>query len=72
MAYYKVRIEGWCDWDPTNVSLDVLARQMVLRQDAVCTLQKIVTVVDRPQDVEDGDAMSFFGGQKGDAHLSQG
>jgi hypothetical protein len=29
-------------------------------------------VADRPQDIEDEDAMKFFGGEEGDADLSQG
>ena len=33
---------------------------------------KWLTVVDRPQDIDDEDAMSFFGGDEGDADLSQG
>jgi hypothetical protein len=31
-----------------------------------------VAAVDRPQDIEDEAAMSFFGGEEGDADLSQG
>jgi hypothetical protein len=31
-----------------------------------------VDTVDRPQDIEDEDAMRFFGGEEGDADLSQG
>jgi len=28
--------------------------------------------MDRPQDIEDEEAMRFFGGDEGDANLSQG
>jgi hypothetical protein len=40
--------------------------------DAICTKRQVVDVVDRPQDIEDEDAMSFFGGDEGDADSSQG
>jgi len=33
---------------------------------------EFVGEIDRPQDIEDEDAMSFFGGDEGDADLSQG
>jgi hypothetical protein len=29
-------------------------------------------MVDRPQDIDDDEAMSFFGGEEGDADESQG
>jgi len=32
----------------------------------------VVAEVDRPQDIEDDAAMSFFGGEEGDADQSQG
>jgi hypothetical protein len=41
-------------------------------EDAICTLQEVVKVVDRPQDIDNEEAMSFFGGQEGDAEQSQG
>ncbi len=72
MAYYKVRIEIWCDWDPGNSDLEEIIREAVRREDAICTLQQVVTVVERPHDVGDDKAMSFFGGEEGDAELSQG
>ena len=40
--------------------------------DAICAKCQVVDVVDRPQDIEDEDAMSFFGGDEGDADSSQG
>ncbi len=45
---------------------------MVLGEDAICTLWEVVAVVDRPQDIENEAAMRFFGGEEGDADLSQG
>jgi len=44
----------------------------VLGEDAICTLREVVKVVDRPQDIENEEAMSFFGGEEGDADESQG
>jgi len=72
MAYYKIRIEVWCDWDPTESSLRDIGQQVIRGDGAVCTLQEVVTVVDRLQDIEDEEAMSFFGGEEGDAGESQG
>jgi hypothetical protein len=28
MAYYKVRIEVWCDWNPADSDLDDIAQSM--------------------------------------------
>ena len=40
--------------------------------EAFCTKREVVAVVDGPQDIEDEEAMSFFGGSEGDADESQG
>jgi len=40
--------------------------------EAICTRREVVNVVNRPQDIEDEEAMSFFGGSEGDADESQG
>lgn len=71
MAYYKIRIEVWCDWDPEASELEEIFEN-IRTGDAICTRRQVVDVVDRPQDIEDEDAMSFFGGDEGDADLSQG
>jgi len=71
MAYYKVRIEVWCDWNPAEGDLDDIAQAMGVGE-AICTQREVVKVVDRPQDIEDEEAMSFFGGSEGDADESQG
>ena len=71
MAYYKVRIEAWCDWNPADSDLEEIAQGMVVGE-AICTKREVVAVVDRPQDIEDDEAMSFFGGEEGDADESQG
>jgi len=52
--------------------LEEIYRQVALGEDAICTLQAVVKVVDRPQDIDNEEAMSFFGGQEGDADQSQG
>ena len=46
--------------------------QNISAGDAICTRRKVIAVVDRPQDIEDEAAMSFLGGDEGDADLSQG
>jgi hypothetical protein len=71
MSYYKVRIDVWCDWDPTESDLAEIAANIEARQ-AICTKREVVAVLDRPQDIEDDEAMSFFGGEEGDADQSQG
>jgi hypothetical protein len=40
--------------------------------EAICTKREVVSVVNRPQDIEDEEAMSFFEGAEGDADQSQG
>ena len=72
MAYYKVLIEVWCDWDPRKSDLKEIAGHVALREGAICTLQEVIRMVDRPQEIENDAAMSFFGGEEGDADLSQG
>jgi hypothetical protein len=71
MAYYKLRLDVWCDWDPEDCDLEEIA-QNIRAGDAICTRRKVIAVADRPQDIEDEAAMSFFGGDEGDADLSQG
>ena len=71
MAYYKVRIEVWCDWDPQERSLEEIVEN-ISAGEAICTRVELIAVVDRPQDIEDDEAMSFFGGEEGDADQSQG
>ena len=72
MAYYKVLIEIWCDFDPRKNDLREIAGHVALREGAICTLQEVIRVVDRPQEIENDAAMSFFGGSEGDADESQG
>lgn len=72
MAYYKLPIHAWFDWDPSESDLEEIGRHVVLREGALCTVREIVAVVDRPQDIEDEEAMTSFGGEEGDAELSQG
>ena len=71
MAFYRVRIEVWCDWNPAESDLDDIVQRMGIGE-ALCTKREVVAVVDRPQDIEDEEAMSFFGGSEGDADESQG
>jgi hypothetical protein len=71
MAYYKVRIEVWCDWNPAESDLEDIAQSMGVGE-AICTMREVVAVADRPQDIEDEEAMAFFGGSEGDADDSQG
>jgi hypothetical protein len=40
MAYYKVLIEVWCDWDPMKSDLKEIAGHVALREGVICTLQE--------------------------------
>jgi hypothetical protein len=59
MAYFKVLIEIWCDWDPRKNGR--IGRTCSLREGAICTLPEVIRVVDRPQESENDAAMSFLG-----------
>lgn len=71
MAYYKVLIEVWCDWNPAESDIEEIAGN-ISAGEAICTKREVIAAVNRPQDIEDDDAMAFFGGQQGDADESQG
>jgi hypothetical protein len=63
MAYYKVRIEVWCDWNPAESDLDDIAQCMGVGE-AICTMREVVAVIDRPKDIEDEEAISLLVGQR--------
>jgi hypothetical protein len=71
LAYYKLQMDIWCDWDPEASDFCNIA-QNISSGDAICTRRNVIAAVDRPQDIEDEEAMRFFGGEEGDAYLSQG
>jgi hypothetical protein len=71
MAYYKIRIEIWCNWDPEPSSLDEIVAN-THTGDAICTMQTVTTTVDRPEEIDDEGALIFFGGSVGDAEESTG
>ena len=71
MTYFKVRLEIWCDGNPAESDLEDIAQSVGVGE-AICTMREVVAVVNRPQDIEDEDAMAFFGGSEGDADESQG
>ena len=48
-----------------------IAQAMGIGQ-AICTMREIVSIVNRPQDIEEEEATTFFGGSEGDAEESQG
>jgi hypothetical protein len=71
MTYFKVRMEVWCDWNPAESDLAEIAEN-ISAGEAICTKREVVAVVDSAQDIEDEEAMTFFGGEEGDADESQG
>ena len=60
MTYYKVRMEIWCDWNPAESDVEEIA-ESISAGEAFCTKREVVAVVDRPQDIEDEEAMAFLG-----------
>ena len=71
MAYCNLRIEVWCDWNPVESDLEETALN-ISAQEAICTKREVVAIVDRPQDIDEDEAMTFFGGEEGDADLTRG
>ena len=41
MAYYKVRIEVWCDWNPAESDLEDIAQSMGVGE-AICIMREVV------------------------------
>ena len=39
MAYYKSRIEVWCDWNPAESDLKEIVEHVALGEGAICTLR---------------------------------
>ena len=78
------RPEGGSEWRTTKFGLRSgvigIRRRVTSRisprvwgvGEAICTMREVVAVVDRPQDIEDEEPMSFFGGSEDDADESQG
>ena len=41
MAYYKLPIQVWSDWDPAESDLEEIGRHAVLGENAICTCGKL-------------------------------
>jgi len=63
LAYYKVRIEVWCDWNPAESDLEDIAQSMGVGE-TICTMREVVAVVNRPQDIEDEDEQQLATGRR--------
>jgi hypothetical protein len=59
------------DADPRALTLEELVGTTHANE-AICVRQQVVKIVDRPQDIDDEEAMIFFGGDMGDAEKSTG
>jgi len=57
MAYYKLRLDVWCDWDPEESDLEENCSEHLYRRRYLYQAQ--------------GDCRRF-GGEEGDAHSIQG
>jgi len=64
-------MEVWCDWNPAESDVEEIGEN-ISAGEAICTKREVVAVVNRPQDIEDEEAMTFFVGEEGDADESQG
>jgi hypothetical protein len=40
MAYYKLLIHAWLDWDPSESDLEEIGRRTVLRDGVLCTARE--------------------------------
>jgi len=50
MAYYKVRIEVRCDWNPAESDVEEIG-ETINAGEAFCTMREVVAIVDRPQEL---------------------
>ena len=50
MAYYKVRIEVWCGWNPAESDVEEIG-ETINAGEAFCTMREVVAIVDRPQEL---------------------
>jgi hypothetical protein len=64
MAYYKVRIEVWCGWNPAESDLEEIAESMSVGE-AICTRREVVKVELRSKELVCGIASAL------QRHLSQ-
>jgi hypothetical protein len=55
-----------------HVEEERLTRNRLVSKERPHGLLQASLMVDRPQDIEDKEAMKFFGGEEGDADLSRG
>lgn len=58
MAYYKARIEVWCDWNPAEGDVEEIAENISAGE--ASTQHKVVGVVNCPEDIEDDEAIPFL------------
>ena len=70
-ALANVRTPGDAGLASIESALEEIAEN-ISAGEAICTKQEVVAIVDRPQDIEEDEAMTFFGGEEGDADQSQG
>ena len=47
MAYYKLQMDIWCDWDPEESDFGDIA-QNISSGDAICTTRKVIAAVRSP------------------------
>jgi hypothetical protein len=67
----RFSLKSGVTWTPEESDLEEMVRHLAAGEDVICTLREVVKVVDRPQDIDNEEAMSFFGGDEGDADLSR-
>ena len=50
--------------------LKEIAGRAAVHEGAICTLQEVIRIVHRPEEIENSAALTFFGGSEGDADES--
>jgi hypothetical protein len=71
MAYYKVRIEVWCDWNPAESDLEDIAQSMGVGE-AICTMREKYCCRRPPERYRGRRSDELLRGSEGDADESQG
>ena len=60
MTYYKVRIEGWLERDPSKMELSDIAYEMT-EGIGYCTSQRTIKTIEELSKIEEDCAREFFG-----------
>ena len=54
------------------LSIKEIAGHVALREGAICTLQEVIRIVHRPEDIDNSAALTFLSGSEGNEDETQG